>query len=53
MKKFQDVWFIKVPWAEFIFDATRNLSIVRCKVYTKIEIKDNFLNPKWDSLEKQ
>ncbi len=53
MKKFQDVWFMKMPWAETIFDVTKNLSIVRCKVCIKIEIKDNFLNPKWDSLEKQ
>jgi hypothetical protein len=44
---------MKMPWAETIFDATRNLSVVRCKVCTKIEIKHNFLNPKWDSLEKQ
>ncbi len=53
MKKFQDVWFMKMPWAEIIFYAPGNLSVVRCKVCIKIEIKDNFLNPKWDSLEKQ
>jgi hypothetical protein len=44
---------MKIPWAETIFDATRNLLSVKCKVCTKIEIKDNILNPKWDSLEKQ
>jgi hypothetical protein len=44
---------MKMPWAKTIFDATGNLSIVRCKVYTKIEIKDNILKPNWDSLEKQ
>jgi hypothetical protein len=39
MRKFQDVWFMKMPWVETIFDANGNLSIVRCKVYTKIERK--------------
>lgn len=53
MKKFQDVWSMKIPWAETIFDAIGNLLGVKCKVCTKIEIKDNILNPKWDSLEKQ
>jgi len=53
VKKFQDVWSMKIPWAETIFDATRNILGVKCKVCTKIEIKDNILNPKWDSLEKQ
>lgn len=37
---------MKMPWVETIFDANGNLSIVRCKVYTKAT------NPKWDSLEK-
>jgi hypothetical protein len=37
---------MKMPWAETIFYALGNLSIVRCKVCIKIEIKDNFLNPK-------
>jgi hypothetical protein len=39
VRKFQDVWFVKMPWVEIIFDANGNLSIVRCKVYTKIERK--------------
>jgi hypothetical protein len=41
-----------MPWAEAIFDATRNLLVVRCKVCTKIEKKEKLLVPKWDSLEK-
>lgn len=39
VKEFHDVWFVKMLWVETIFDANGNLSIVRCKVYIKIERK--------------
>ncbi len=39
MRKFQDVWFVKMPWVETIFYANGNLLIVRCKVYIKIKRK--------------
>lgn len=39
VKKFQDVQFMKMPWVEAIFCAIRNLSTMKCKVYTKIEQK--------------
>jgi hypothetical protein len=43
---------MKMPFVEAIFYATKNQSIVRCKVCTKIKRKTRVLVPKWDSLEK-
>jgi hypothetical protein len=39
IQKFQDVWLVKMSWVEPMFDGDGNLSIVRCKLCTKIKCK--------------
>ncbi len=41
-----------MPFVEAILYATKNQSIVRCKICTKIKKGGGVLVPKWDSLEK-
>jgi hypothetical protein len=51
VKKSQDVWSMKMPWVEIVFDVGGNMIIIQYKVYTKIKRKEKLLIPKWDSLE--
>ncbi len=51
VKKFLNVWSMKMPWVEIVFDVGGNMIIVQYKVYTKIKHKEKLLIPKWDSLE--
>jgi len=43
---------MKMPWAKAIFDLGGNLTIIQCKVCTKIKCKEKMLVPKRNSLEK-
>jgi hypothetical protein len=52
IKKYQDFWFLKMPWVEANFYVNENLIIIQCKVCTKIKCKENLLVPKWNFLEK-
>jgi len=52
IKKYQDFWFLKMPWVEAIFDVKENLMIIQCKLCTKIKCKEKLLIPKWNLLEK-
>jgi hypothetical protein len=37
IRKFQDVWSMKMPWAKLVFDGDGNLSTFKCKMCTKIK----------------
>jgi hypothetical protein len=52
IKKYQDFWFLKMPWVEAIFDINEDLIIIQCKIFTKIKRKEKLLVPKWNLLEK-
>jgi hypothetical protein len=39
IQKFQDVWSVKMPQVEPMFDGDGNFSAIKCKVCTKIESK--------------
>jgi hypothetical protein len=41
VKKFQDVWSMKTPWVEIVFNVGGNMIIIQYKVYTKIELRRN------------
>ena len=47
---FQDIWVVKLPWAESILEADGKVYQVRCLVYMKIEGRDKLLAPKLDTL---
>jgi hypothetical protein len=47
----QDVWALKMPWVELIFNEARLVTFVKCHVCSKIEKKNKVLVAKWDSIE--
>jgi hypothetical protein len=50
--KFQDVWALKMPWAEPIFNEVGSVTFLKCHVCSKIEMKNKVLVAKWDSIER-
>jgi hypothetical protein len=41
-RKLQNVWVLKMPWVEPIFQCTNLVISFKCHVYFKIEKKENF-----------
>ncbi len=50
--KFQDVWALKMPWAESIFNEVGLVTSIKCHVCSRIEKENKVLVVKWDSIEK-
>jgi hypothetical protein len=51
-RMFQDIWAVKLPWAESILGADGKVHQVRCLVCTKIEGREKLLASKLDTLWK-
>jgi hypothetical protein len=50
--KFQEIWVVKMPWAEPIFNEVGLVSTLKCHVCSIIERKGKKLVVKWDFIEK-
>ncbi len=50
--KFQEIWAMKMPWVEPIFNDVGLVCIVNCYVCTKIERKEKKLVVNWDFIKK-
>jgi hypothetical protein len=50
--KFYDVWALKMPWVEPIFNEVGLITYVKCHVCSRIEKKYKVLVAKWDSIKK-
>jgi hypothetical protein len=46
------MWVAELPWVEAVVGCDGKLTMVRCKVYGKIEGHEKILVPKFDSLQK-
>jgi hypothetical protein len=51
-RKVYDVWALKMPWVEPIFNEAWLITYVKCCVCSRIEKKYKVLVAKWNSIEK-
>jgi hypothetical protein len=51
--KVQDIWVVKMPWEDLIFNDVWLVFDVKCYGYTKIRRKEKVLDTKWDSIIKK
>jgi hypothetical protein len=49
IRKFQESWVAKLPWAKMCLGSNGCLHIVKCKIHNQVEGKDKLLATKWDS----
>jgi hypothetical protein len=50
--KFQEIWFVKMPWIKPIFNEVGVVFIMRCYIRIIIKKKEKIMVAKWDSIEK-
>ncbi len=50
IKKFQDLWVVKLPWVNMCLGSDGLLHNVKCKICKHVEGKDKLFAIKWDSL---